>query len=130
MKKDKLILLLIILTLGALGLFLFWISKETVSPDFEQKEVVADSLDTDRQLIDIKVDSLLSTIEKLHRMNSEVFSYEDKESGLLLSCQVNQREAFNRLFLNDTSLETFATVKNTSLEIDTDSYNFVLPIRK
>lgn len=130
MKKDKLILLLIILALGTLGAFLSWMGKDNDSPDFEQKTVVVDSLDTDRQLIDIKADSLLSTIEKLHRMNSEVFSYEDQGSELLISCHANQLEAFNRLFLNDASLETFATLKNTFLEIDIDNYHFVVPIRK
>lgn len=130
MKRDRLILLLTIMVLATLSIFLAWVGQETASADMEKKIVAPDSLDTDRQLIDIRLDSLLTVMVNLQRQNPEVFSLADQGSALRLNCRENQRAAFNRILLNDASLETFATIKNTQLAIDIDRYELTLPIQK
>lgn len=120
--------LILIIGLAAVMGLLSWLGKGTVAPALTTKTLKADTLDTERQLLTIQADSLLGLIKKLQTRNERVFNCEVDGDELTISGEAEQQKAFNRIFLNDASLSSFAKIQNTQLEINTEAYQFTMPI--
>ena len=130
MKKDRRLVLIIIIGFAAVIGLLTWLGKGTVAPTLTIKTLKADTLDTERQLLSIQADSLVGLIKKLQTRNEQIFNYEEEVDALTISSEAEQQKAFNRIFLNGASLSSFAKIQNTQLNIDTEAYQFSMPIHK
>ncbi|MCF0070798.1 hypothetical protein LZD49_09970 [Dyadobacter sp. CY261] len=127
MKKE--ILLLAGLTIIIVMVYVALLFSKTPTPPraYEPPALKADSLDADRHFIDLRVDSLLAFTGKLKAQNDASFSYSDEGSAILVTCENHRERAFDRIFLNDASLHTFAGLKNANLRIDVSKYSFAIP---
>ncbi|MFN8348830.1 MAG: hypothetical protein U0X91_27775 [Spirosomataceae bacterium] len=130
MKKDRRLVLLIIFVLVAVTGSLTWLGKDTVAPAISTKTLKVDTLDTERQLLTVRADSVLSLIKKLQIRNAKVFNCEDEGTALTISGASEQHNAFHRIFFNEASLSSYAEIQNTQLNIATEAYQFTMPIQK
>ena len=128
MKKERQIFALLIGLMLVVTVALLWMGRTTTAPPFETKNLRRDTLDTERQIIDVQADSLLGLIKRLHQRHSAVFSYSPDKTELMIRCEKGQESAFNRLFLNDATLSSYAKVQQTQMEIDLKANKFTLPL--
>lgn len=125
-RHDTFFLLLLSFVLLLAGVGLWWRSHGVDAPLMPTQTFRLDSLDTERQLLEIKADSLVGLIQRLQQTNEGVFMIENENKSIEIKSKPGRETAFNRLFFNDESLQTFAKVKNNGLNITLDSYQFAI----
>lgn len=108
------------------GLALGWLSRSEGGIAMATQTLRIDSLDTERQLIEVRADSLMALFQRLQQTNKDVFFVENGGKTIEVQCASGRETAFNRLFLNDESLSSFSKVKNNGLIIELDSYQFAI----
>jgi hypothetical protein len=125
-RQDTFFLWVFTFILVLVGLILFWRSRSEPATRIATQTLRLDSLDTERQLVEIKADSLTGLFQRLQQTNEGVFEVENGNKSIEIQCQSGRETAFNRLFFNDESLSSFAKVKNNSLDIRIESQQFVV----
>ncbi|GHB88813.1 hypothetical protein [Persicitalea jodogahamensis] len=120
--------LAVLAVLAIAAVFLLWSARGTDAPVRSDKILVADSLDTERQLIEVRADSLVKLLQRIKNNNADIFTFTLSEQTLIISCLPERQVAFNQLFLNDASLSAYTRIENTQLTIDTEGYSFSVPV--
>lgn len=125
-RQDTFFLCVVTVILILVGLALGWRSRPEAGITMATQTLRIDSLDTERHLIEVKVDSLMGLIQRLQQTNEGVFVVENGGKTIEVQCASGRETAFNRLFFNDESLNSFSKVKNNGLVIELDSYQFAI----
>ena len=129
MKKDKVPLLTLIFLLVLIIVCLTVASRETLAPVISGKTLKPDTLDSGRQVIEVQVDSLIGLLRKLRAGNETVFTYQYSHSKLVIRCKPEMQTTFNRIFLNESNLESFSAIENSSLDVDVHDYEFAMQVK-
>lgn len=130
MKRETKIILVFIGVLVIFAAGFWWSNSSSEAENIVTQTLKKDTLDQERQLVTIQVDSLMLLVAQLHERNTSVFDYEDEGDELVFRCNEGQHSAFNRLFLNEASLKSFANLQQTGLTIKLKNYAFSAPIVK
>lgn len=125
-RHDTFFLFILSFILLLVGVGLWWRSHAVAALPMPTQMLRLDSLDTERQLVEIKSDSLVVLIQRLQQTNKEVFVLENGNKTIEIKSNSGRETAFNRLFFNDESLQTFAKIKNSGLDINLNSYQFAI----
>ena len=129
MKRERLFIFLMIGILLAVTVVLLWLGRNNTTPAFVTKTLRRDTLDAERQVLEVQADSLLNLVERLNQQHPVVFSFDLSDDELMIHCQDGHERAFNRLFLNENNLGAYKKIHQTQMDIDIKAYRFDLPVK-
>lgn len=107
-----------------LGLLL-WASKPTASQLPSARELSTKRLDPDRQIVQVRLDSLTLL---LNQLQGNAFRWRADDSNL--SFEAQERKDFNQFLLDGNDLTIYQDVEGSPLRIREDGNGFSVPIRQ
>lgn len=115
----------IILTAG--GIYSFSLLGESDTADITNKEIISTEpiLNTNKQLVTVRVDSLLSIIPQEEQ---PYFTVSNNSTALEFTCLSGQEKKLNQLFFNGNS--DFRAVTGSNLKFKDSPYGFEIPKEK
>ena len=126
-KEIKFIASKIIILFMVVGVIAYLTKPQPPKKDLAV-EVSEKMLSETRQILWIKVDSLVGYLSKIDKQQPNIFSVKDEDNRLVFKSL--DEKPFNNIFLDGEYLSRFDKVSNSGIEKTESTYGFSLPIKK
>lgn len=127
-KKEIKVILAKILILGFFVGVIFYFTQEKPSSSTTNVFLSANNISDTRQIVWVKVDSLVKYLQEIKTQQPNVFEIE--EDGNELIFRSLDEKPFNTIFLDGEYLSRFDNVTNTGISKIKSGYGFSLPVEK
>lgn len=127
-KKEIKAIMEKILILGVFGGVIFYLSQAKPSPPTTTVSLSAHKLSDTRQIVWVKVDSLVKYLQEIKTQQPNVFKIEEDGNELIFLSL--DEKPFNTIFLDGEYLSRFDNVTNTGISKIKSGYGFSLPVEK
>lgn len=127
-KKEIKAILAKILILGFIVVMIWYLTQAKPSPPTTTVSLSANNLSDTRQIVWVKVDSIVKYLQEIKTQQPNVFEIE--EDGNKLIFRSLDEKPFNTIFLDGEYLSRFDNVTNTGISKIKSGYGFSLPVEK